>query len=82
MRRLSISPLVLITAVLALLLIAYVFSGVREPPTSDVRCSSRGSLDLVKAELFRRAAAVPCMWFAGPGDKPAAHLRRLRRLLK
>src|SRR3569833_306073 len=58
MRRLSISPLVLITAVLALLLIAYVFSGVREPPTSDVRCSSRGSLDLVKAELFRRAAAV------------------------
>ena len=58
MRRLSISPVVLITALLALLLIAYVFSGGREPSTPDVRCASRGTLDLVKAELFRRAAAV------------------------
>lgn len=62
MRRLSISPVVLITAALALLLIAYVFVP-RGDSGSSLRCSSRQTLDQIKMELFRRAAAV-----RGTGD--------------
>jgi hypothetical protein len=59
MRVPSLSPAVLITAVLALALIAYVFLGggggeVRAAP----HCTSRQALDQVKAELFRRAGAT------------------------
>lgn len=59
MPRLSTTAAVLITAVLALLLVAYVFAGDwsghsdREP-----NCSSPQALDLVKRELFNRAAVL------------------------
>ena len=59
MRRLNIDAPVLVTAVLALLLIAYVFVPIsRDDPTSQVRCASPDTLDQVKRELFRRAAAI------------------------
>lgn len=59
MRLLSITPAVLITAVLALLLIAYVFvGGGRENTDRAPHCASSQALDQVKAELFRRAGQV------------------------
>jgi hypothetical protein len=59
MRALSTNVAVLVTAVLALLLIAYVITG----SSSDERetaphCTSRQALDQIKNELFRRAAVV------------------------
>lgn len=61
MRNLSTKALILITAVLGLLLIVYVFIGSksnRDDPGEQVRCSSREAFELVEAELFRRAAAL------------------------
>ena len=59
MRRLSTTAAVLITAGLALLLIAYVFA--IDTPAHSIgkpHCSSRPSLDRVKHELFRRATTL------------------------
>jgi hypothetical protein len=60
MPRLSTPVAVLITVVLALLLIFYVFSGDGGGSRSDAgaRCSSREIHEQIKAELFRRAAVV------------------------
>jgi outer membrane biosynthesis protein TonB len=59
MRPSSTTAALLIGGVLALLLVAYVFSGnARRRADSDPHCVSGPSLDLVKGELFRRAAAV------------------------
>jgi hypothetical protein len=59
MRSLGTTGAVLIGAVLALLLLAYVFTG-RSSRRADTlpHCVSRQSLDLVKGELFHRAAAT------------------------
>lgn len=59
MQRSSTTAVALITAVLAILLVAYVFLG--GSPThsqSAPHCNSREALDQVKSELFRRAAEV------------------------
>jgi hypothetical protein len=58
MRPLSSAATVLITAVLALLLVSYVFAGSRRDTDNDPHCTSRQPLDLIKSELFRRAAAM------------------------
>ena len=58
MRRLNIDTSVLVTVVLALLLIAYVFIPIRADPSSQVRCASADTLNQVKRELFRRASAI------------------------
>jgi hypothetical protein len=59
MRPLSSAATVLITAILALLLVSYVFAGSRRGNTdNDPHCTSREPLDLIRGELFRRAAAI------------------------
>jgi hypothetical protein len=59
MRPLSTSPAILIGGILALLLIAYVFiGGSRGDAGNAPHCTSPQALDLVKRELFRRAAAT------------------------
>jgi uncharacterized protein YecT (DUF1311 family) len=59
MARISTKAVLLIAAVLALLLIAYVFTGSRPARGSAApHCASPQALDQVKAELFRRAARV------------------------
>jgi hypothetical protein len=61
MRHLSTSAPVLVTAILSLLLIAYVFlsgSGSGKDNAQQARCASREAFALVKADLFRRAAAL------------------------
>jgi uncharacterized protein YecT (DUF1311 family) len=50
---------VLVTAVLALLLIGYVFAGGRKATNNDrPHCSSRQIMDIVKRELFDRAGTL------------------------
>lgn len=59
MRRQTVTPVILISAALALLLIAYVFTGSRPGDSvSAPHCTSRQALDQVKAEIFRRAAEL------------------------
>ena len=58
MRRVNTTGAVLLTLLLSLALVAYVFtgnSGVRSD--KEPHCTSKQALDQVKAELFRRAAA-------------------------
>jgi hypothetical protein len=60
MARLSTTAAVLITITLALLLIAFVFTGGSsgERPKASARCASAGTHEQIKAELFRRAAVI------------------------
>jgi len=58
-RRLSTSPAIIIAAALGLLLVAYVLmDGTRERTDRKPHCATQEALNQVKAELFRRAAAV------------------------
>jgi hypothetical protein len=59
MRSLSTTATLVITSVLAVLLIAYVFTG-RPAAGGDPapHCTSQRALDQIKAELFRRAQAM------------------------
>ena len=59
MRSLSTPVVAVLTAILALGLLGYVFlGGGAKPAGSDLACTPRKSLAPVKAELFRRAAAM------------------------
>ena len=61
MERLRENAPVLVTAVLALLLLAYVFGGGgsgKQRTEGLARCSSSEAFDLIKADLFRQAAAL------------------------
>jgi uncharacterized protein YecT (DUF1311 family) len=58
-RRQTVTPAVLISAALALLLITYVFTGHSSRDSASApHCTSREALDQVKAEIFRRAGEL------------------------
>lgn len=72
MRPFSTTAAVLIAGVLALLLIAYVFLGGGSAQADrSPHCTSAQALDQVKAELFRRAAAI--RGNTGPGFASVAN---------